>query len=91
MYCNCLARGTAALVLLGLAAALLLPGSARGQSTAGSGNPPGALIRMDMHTTVGVELDEIPAGPQREAAAAWALSQDNNFWVKRATELVNLT
>jgi hypothetical protein len=73
MYCKSLRRGTQAWVLLELAAALLLPGSARGQSTAGSGNPPGALVRMDMHTSVGVELDEIPAGPQREAAAAWAL------------------
>jgi len=91
MSCRSLIRGTEALVLLGLAAALLLPRSASGQSTAGSGNPPGALVRMDMHTTVGVELDEIPAGPQREAAAAWVFSQDKNFWVKRATEQVNLT
>jgi hypothetical protein len=45
---------------------------------------------MDMYTAVGVELDEIPAGPQREAAAAWALAQDKNSWVKRAKEQVNL-
>jgi hypothetical protein len=66
-----LIRGTEALVLLGLAAALLLPRGAHGQSTAGSGNPPGALVRMDMHSTVGVELDEFPAGPQREVAAEY--------------------
>src|SRR5580700_7201386 len=86
-----LMRGTEALVLLGLAVALLLPQSSRGQSTAGSGYSPGALVRVDMHTAVGVELDEIPAGPQREAAATWALSQDKDFWVKRAREQVNLT
>jgi len=39
-----------------------------------------------MHTTAGVELDEIPAGPQREAAAEWALSRGEDFWEKRATE-----
>jgi len=91
MSCKSLIRGAEALVLLGLAAALLLPGSARGQSTAGSGNSPGALIRMDMNTTVGVLLNEFPPGEQREAAADWALSKDEDFWVKRAREQVNLT
>src|SRR5580658_1886315 len=86
-----LIRGTETLVLLGLTAALLLPRSARGQSTVGSGNLPGALIRMDMNTTVGVLLDEFPQGEQREAAADWALSKDEDFWVKRAREQVNLT
>ena len=84
-------RRTAALAFFGLAAALLLPWSARGQSTTGSGNPSGALIRMDMNTTVGVLLDEFPPGEQREAAADWAPSKDENFWVKRAGEQVNLT
>lgn len=45
MHCKSLTRGTQAFVLLGLAAALLLPRSARGQSTAGPGNPPGALVK----------------------------------------------
>jgi hypothetical protein len=52
---------------------------------------PGALVRMDMTTTVGVLLDNIPSGPQREAAADWALSQARDFWVDRATSQVNLT
>ena len=68
MHCKSLTRGTRAFVLLCLTAALPVPGSAR-QSTAVSDNTPGALIRMDMHTVVGVELDEIPAGPVREAAS----------------------
>jgi len=79
MSSKSLIRRTDALVLLGLAAALVLTPSARGQYTAVFTNPPGALIRMDMRTTVGVELDEIPAGPQREAAAASVFSQDKNF------------
>lgn len=58
--------GMEALVLLGLAGALLLARRARRQSTAGSGNSPGALIRMDMNSTVGVLLDEFPRGEQRE-------------------------
>ncbi|HKW15910.1 MAG TPA: lysyl oxidase family protein [Terriglobales bacterium] len=51
----------------------------------------GALVRMDMTTTVGVLLDEFPRGEQREDAAEWALSQDHDFWVKRAMSQVNLT
>jgi hypothetical protein len=51
----------------------------------------GALVRMDMNTTVGVLLDDIPSGPQREAAADFALSQTRDFWVDRATSQVNLT
>src|SRR3974377_1773006 len=72
---------------LGVAALVLLP--ARAQSAAAS--PPGALIRMDMNSVVGVELDDIPAGAQREAAVGWALSQENGFWEKRASTQVNLT
>ncbi len=64
---------------------------ARAQATASTSGPPGALIRMDMNSTVGVLLDEFPRGAQREAAADWALSRDEDFWDKRATEQANLT
>jgi hypothetical protein len=73
---------------LGVTTLVLLPLLAHAQSAL---TPPGALIRMDMNTTVGVQLDDIPRGPQREAAADWALAQDEGFWVKRATTQVNLT
>jgi Lysyl oxidase len=74
---------------LGVTAFVLLPSKARAQSA--STAPPGALIRMDMNTTVGVLLDEIPSGAQRDAAADWALSQDEDFWENRAATQVNLT
>jgi hypothetical protein len=38
---------------------------------------------MDMTSTVGVLLDEIPAGPLREQAAAEALAQLAAFWNSR--------
>jgi hypothetical protein len=81
-------RGLTCLVL-GVAALAWLPMQAAAQSTPTA--PPGALIRMDMNTTAGVQLDNIPTGPQREAAADWALSQDQDFWVNRAATQVNLT
>jgi len=74
----------------GVAALLLLPTTAQAQAPAAA-PPDGALIRMDMDSAVGVELDDIPAGAAREAAAAWALSQGNDFWQKRASTQVNLT
>ncbi|HWX92842.1 MAG TPA: hypothetical protein VNY29_09440, partial [Terriglobales bacterium] len=84
------------IVVLGLIALAVSSIAVWGQvprevSQPASATPPGALVRMDMHTTVGVELDEIPAGPQREAAADWSLTRGKDFWIKRATEQVNLT
>ena len=81
------------LILIWLAisvpALVVLPTSAHAQSAAAP--PPGALIRMDMNSVVGVLLDDIPTGAQREAAADWALSQADDFWEKRASTQVNLT
>ncbi len=51
----------------------------------------GGLVRMDMASTVGVLLDEIPAGPLREQAAAEALAQPAGFWIDRAARQVRLT
>jgi len=81
------------LILIWLAisvpALVVLPTSAHAQSAAAP--PPGALIRMDMNSVVGVLLDDIATGAQREAAADWALSQADDFWEKRASTQVNLT
>ena len=74
---------------IGVAALGMLPTSAHPQSAAAP--PQGALIRMDMNSVVGVLLDDIPVGAQREAAADWALSQQGDFWEKRASTQVNLT
>lgn len=50
----------------------------------------GALIQMTSSSTVGVLLDEIPAGPLREAAAANALAESSDFWIARAKDQVRL-
>lgn len=54
---------------------------------------PGALISMKLKGTVGVLLDEIPAGEWREKAAGEALQRQGNdpFWVERAKRQVRLT
>ena len=75
-------------------AALLFACGQAPERTASSQNADatsGALIRMDMSSTVGVLLDEIPAGPQREAAAANALAEPASFWEARARSQVRLT
>jgi hypothetical protein len=66
-------------------------GAAERAATTTSADSVGALIRMDMSSTVGVLLDEIPAGPQREAAAANALAQPASFWIARARSQVKDT
>ena len=53
--------------------------------------PSGGLIGLSMDSTVGVLLDELPAGPVREAAAANALAQASNFWIARAKRQARLT
>jgi hypothetical protein len=45
---------------------------------------------MTSSSTVGVLLDEIPAGPLREAAAANALAKSSDFWIARAKDQVRL-
>ena len=50
----------------------------------------GALVAMDMDSQVGVLLDEIPAGPLREAAAANAMAQPTAFWQDRAKRQARL-
>ena len=74
-----------------MAAFGLSPLSAGAQSA--STRDPGALISMTMKGTVGVLLDEIPAGKWRELAAQEALEKQGNddFWVTRAERQVQLT
>ncbi len=46
---------------------------------------------MNMRSTVGVLLDEIPAGRLRDAAAADALAKGESFWTDRAARQARLT
>jgi hypothetical protein len=50
----------------------------------------GALVRMDTSSRVAVLLDDVPAGPLREAAAASALAQPPSFWTERAAHQIRL-
>lgn len=49
----------------------------------GSRADPGALVRVSMHSRVGVLLDEVPAA-LRERAARAVRDQDRAFWQRRA-------
>jgi hypothetical protein len=53
-------------------------------------NPAGALVKMEMDSTVGVLLDEIPAAV-RDQAAAKLLAERDEFWIDRAAQQIWLT
>jgi hypothetical protein len=55
----------------------------------GAGDP-GALVRTQMTSTVGVLLDEIPAA-SRDAVAQTMLAKPNDFWIARARRQIDLT
>jgi hypothetical protein len=63
---------------------------ASASSFAATAAPAGALIQMKSTSTVGVLLDEIPAGALREQAAANALAKPAEFWIARARNQVRL-
>ncbi len=81
-------------VASGLGFAALLGGCASDSSEISvqqsAATDPGALIQMDMDSQVGVLLDELPAGPVREAAAANAMAQPASFWQDRAKRQTRL-
>lgn len=68
----------------------VLLGSALAQIAAAATPAPGALVTMQMTSTVGVLLDEVPAGALREQAAANALAKGDDFWLARARNQVRL-
>jgi hypothetical protein len=87
---------------LGLLAGGALTSACTPEETGPTGHRPstgGALVRMNMSARVAVLLDDVPAGPLREAAAcapsplmgADALAQSRSFWIERAARQVRLT
>jgi hypothetical protein len=66
------------------------PDASRQSIAAAATADPGALISVSMSTQVGVLLDEIPAGPLRDAAAANAVAQPDSAWVDRAARQTKL-
>ena len=69
-----------------LAAALILA------SLPATAAPPaaGALVEMQMQSTVGVLLDEIPAGALRDRAAETSRRVGEAFWIERAQRQIRL-
>src|SRR5439155_23280694 len=55
-----------------------------------SSPPAGSHVQLDMQSTVGILLDEIPAGTLREQAAAEAAQHDDAFWTAKAQRQVRL-
>src|SRR5947209_1475422 len=50
----------------------------------------GALVQVQMKSTVGLLLDEIPSGPLRERAAQTALKSGDDFWIAKAQRQIRL-
>jgi hypothetical protein len=74
-----------------LAVATLLIGSCNnGPDMSMSMQDPGALVGVQMNSTIGVLLDEIPAS-MRDRVAADLMSKGPDFWVARAKRQINLT
>src|SRR4051795_10506147 len=53
-------------------------------------NAGGSLIHLQMRSTVGILLDETPAGFLREDAADHALRYENFFWIAKAQRQIRL-
>jgi hypothetical protein len=53
--------------------------------------PAGALTQATMTSTVGVLLDEFPAGAERDAVAAAMIAKPDSFWTDRAKAQAKLT
>ena len=78
---------------LGTAALLLASAACATDSTEDTSQPvgeTGALVTMSMTSDVSVLLDEIPAGPMRDAAAADALAKPTSFWIEKAKRQIRL-
>lgn len=52
--------------------------------------PAGGLVRASIDTSVGVLLDDLPAGPVRESVASAVISESDDFWLDRARAQLNL-
>src|SRR5260370_36852395 len=55
------------------------------------GAPAGSLVEMEMRSTVGLLLDEIPAGALRDDAADHARHRGDAFWIEKAQRQIRLT
>jgi hypothetical protein len=60
-------------------------------ATTSSSSTSGALVKMHMHATTGVLLDDLPKGTLRDAAATEALARNTQFWIDKATRQARLT
>src|SRR5260221_11932964 len=82
-----IARHFVSIVAVGMVVSLTsLPAAAQSNPATSSG----ALIQMNMDSTVGVLLDELPVGSIRDQAAANALAMSSEFWLPRAERQLRL-
>src|SRR5665213_1243724 len=51
----------------------------------------GSQVDMEMRSTVGILLDEIPTGAPRRQAAETARQHDDAFWIAKAQRQIRLT
>ena len=59
-------------------------------SRAVAASPAGSLIQMQMQSTIGLLLDEVPAGALRNEAAKNALTAGSAFWIAKAQRQIRL-
>jgi hypothetical protein len=55
-----------------------------------AGADPGALVSVQMTSQVGVLLDEIPEGAERDRTASILMDKPDSFWTERAKDQINL-
>ena len=60
-------------------------------TSASPSGPAGSLVHMQMHSTVGLLLDEIPPGMLRYRAAEIARLSGDQFWIEKAQRQIRLT
>jgi hypothetical protein len=59
-------------------------------TAAAASGPAGSLVQMQMQSTVGLLLDEVPAGQLREEAADNAMAAGDAFWIAKAQRQIRL-
>ena len=76
--------------IVALASLLLAIAGAALPTSAAPSKPAGSLVQMQMQSTVGLLLDEIPAGMLRYRASETARLSGDQFWIEKAQRQIRL-